>query len=333
MQTLQATIARARRGSNGCRPPSKPVNPFLGIAFKILSALSFTLMAAGIKHVSMRYPTGELVFFRSAFALVPLLVWLGWRREIADAFRTHNIAGHVKRGVVGSFGMFCGFIALAYLPLSDAVAIGYTAPLVVVILAALVLKETVRIYRWTAVFVGFAGVLIMLSPHLTASALAAGADAGPARGAIYSLVGAICAAGATIQVRQLTATEKTGAIVFYFQALTTFLGLVTIAWGWNAPDTADAIMLVMIGILGGIGQILLTQSYRYADASLVAPFEYTTMIWALVIGWLVFGELPATAVAIGGLIVVGSGLFVIYRERQLGLERARANAAGPPRAT
>ena len=171
-----------------------------------------------------------------------------------------------------------GFVALSYLPLPDAVAIGYTAPLMVVVLAALVLKETVRIYRWTAVAVGFVGVLIMLAPHLAAGAAASGLGAGPARGAAFALVGALCAAAATIQIRQLTATEKTGAIVFYFQALTTLLGLATWALGWNLPNGADGLLLVVVGILGGIGQILLTQSYRYADTSLIAPFEYTTMV-------------------------------------------------------
>jgi drug/metabolite transporter (DMT)-like permease len=309
------------------------VNPFFGIALKILSALSFTLMSAGIKHVSSRFPTGEIVFFRSAFALVPVLAWLGWRGEVVDALRTRNVVGHIRRGLIGSAGMFSGFVALSYLPLPDAVALGYTAPLLVVVLAALILKETVRVYRWTAVAVGFAGVIVMLTPHLSSGAVAGGLGGGPARGAFFALFGALCAAAATVQVRQLTATEKTGAIVFYFQTLTTVLGLATLAWGWNLPRAGDAALLVLIGILGGIGQILLTQSYRYAETSLIAPFEYTTMVWALLIGWLVFGDVPVGTVIIGGAIVVSSGIFVIWRERRLGLQRARSNAAGPPRAT
>lgn len=310
------------------------MNPLLGISLKVLSALSFTLMSAGIKIVSTRFPTGELVFFRSAFALIPLLGWLATQDALIDAVRTRNIVGHLKRGVIGSTGMFCGFVALAYLPLPDAIAIGYTAPLLVVVLAALILKETVRIYRWTAVAIGFAGVMIMLVPHFSSSALAQGFGAGAAFGALFSLAGAFCSAGATIEVRRLIAGEKTGAIVFYFSMLTTLLGFSTILIGnWNLPTLQEFALLVCIGILGGIGQILLTQSYRFADASLIAPFEYTTMIWALVIGWFAFGELPAATVLIGATIVISSGIFVIWREQQLGLERKRAREAAPPRAT
>ncbi|MFO7309492.1 MAG: DMT family transporter [Pseudomonadota bacterium] len=310
------------------------MNPLLGIGLKVLSSLSFTLMSAGIKLVSAKFPTGELVFFRSAFALVPLLLWLGWRGELIDAVRTNNILGHARRGVIGSTGMFCGFVGLSYLPLPDAISIGYTAPLIVVILAALVLKETVRVYRWTAVAIGFVGVLIMLSPHFKSSVLVNGfAGDSAAIGAIFALVGACCAAGATVEVRRLITTEKTGAVVFYFSMLTTLLGLSTIVLGWNVPTLTDFCILVGVGIMGGLGQILLTQSYRYADASLVAPFEYTTMVWAILIGWFVFGELPVPAVLIGSSIVIGSGLFVIWREHRLGLERRRANAAAPPRAT
>ena len=142
------------------------MKPLLGIALKVLSALAFTLMSAGIKRVSDGYPTGEIVFFRSAFAIVPLLAWLAWRGDLINSVRTSNLSGHLLRGIISSCGMFSGFVALAYLPLSDAVAIGYASPLMVVVLAALVLHETVRAYRWTAVTVGFLGVLIMLMPHL-----------------------------------------------------------------------------------------------------------------------------------------------------------------------
>lgn len=299
------------------------MKPFLGIGLKVLSAFVFTLMSAGLKLVSADYPTGQLVFFRSAFAILPLLVWLSWRGDLINAVRTHNIMGHLIRGIMGSCAMFSGFAALAYLPLQDTIAIGYASPLIVVVLAALVLKETVRVYRWTAVVIGFVGVLIMLSPHLSGGALADGLSGGPAFGALICLVGACCSAVATIQVRRLTASEKTGAIVLYFSILASLLGLSTVVLGWKMPDADDFALLVLIGILGGIGQILMTQSYRFADTSIIAPFDYTTMIWALLLGWFVFGDLPTLTVSIGGLIVAAAGLFVIWRERQLGLQRVR----------
>jgi drug/metabolite transporter (DMT)-like permease len=309
---------------NRAMPESRrPSKPFIGIALKVLSALAFTLMSAGVKTLSPVYPTGELVFFRSAFALVPLLVWLAWQGDLINAVRTTNLPGHLLRGLIGTCGMFAGFFALSYLPLPDAVAIGYASPLITVVLAALVLKETVRAYRWTAVVIGFVGVLIMLMPHLDASALARGLSAGPAVGAVFALFAAFCAAGATIQVRRLTQTEKTGAIVLYFSLLTTMLGLATIVLGWRLPGPAEVGLLVLTGILGGVGQILLTESYRYADTSLLAPFEYTTMIWALLTGWFLFAQLPQTTVVVGGVIVSAAGVFVVWRERQLELIRVK----------
>jgi drug/metabolite transporter (DMT)-like permease len=217
--------------------------------------------------------------------------------------------------------MFSGFVALTYLPLHDAIAIGYAAPLIVVVLAALVLKETVRVYRWSAVGIGFVGVLIMLSPYLDVGSRRGGFELAAAIGASVALFGAFCSAGATIQVRRLTETEKTGAIVLYFTLLTTSLGLLTLALGWRLPPPSDLALLCLIGILGGIGQILVTECYRYADTSIVAPFEYTTMIWALLIGWFLFGDLPTAAVLTGAAIVASAGLFVLLRERQLGLVR------------
>jgi drug/metabolite transporter (DMT)-like permease len=305
-------------------------NPAAGIACKILAALAFTIMSAGIKSVGEGYPTGELVFFRSAFALIPLAVWLAWSGHLREAAKTSDLKGHVLRGVVGSTGMFAGFVALTYLPLSDAVAIGYASPLITVVLAALILKETVRVYRWSAVAAGFVGVLIMLSPHLGA---AAGGTNRSLVGAGFGLLGACCAAAATIQVRRLTSQETTGAIVLYFSLLTTALGLTTLAFGWRLPPLSDAPLLVGIGILGGIGQILMTQSYRFADASLVAPFDYMTMIWAILIGWFAFGQLPDRAVIVGGAVVALAGLFVIWREHRLGLARAKHVEAGAQRPT
>ncbi len=296
------------------------MKPFLGILLKVLSALAFTVMAASLKLVSTGYPTGELVFFRSFFALIPLLAWLTWQGDLVDAVRTNDMRGHLMRGAFGSAGMFCGFVALTYLPLHDAIAIGYATPLIVVVLAALVLKETVRAYRWSAVALGFLGVLIMLSPHPRGPRTMEGASA---FGAMFALVAACCSAGATIQVRRLTATEKTGAIVLYFSLLTTVLGLATVVLGWRLPPLDDLVLLVLIGVLGGIGQILLTSCYRHADTSIIAPFEYTTMIWALLFGWFVFGELPTRAVVGGGSIVAAAGIFVLWREHQLGLERRK----------
>ncbi|AOO83189.1 DMT family transporter [Bosea vaviloviae] len=307
------------------------MSPLLGICLKLFSALVFTLMAAGVKSIAGRYPTGEIVFVRSFFALIPLLIWLAWQGGVVASLRTSNLRGHLKRGVIGSTGMFCGFASLQFLPLSDSIAIGYAAPLAVVVLAAVILKERVRIYRWSAVTIGFAGVLIMLSPYI--SGVGKGLAPGPAFGAAIGLAGACCSAFASIEVRQLTRSEGTGAIVFYFMLMTSALGLSTAMFGWHMPNLQDAAMMLAIGILGGLGQIFLVQAYRYGDASLIAPFEYSTMLWAVAIGWFIFGEWPATAVLIGATIVITSGIYVILREQQLGLLRREQREVGSTRTT
>lgn len=307
------------------------MKPLLGISLKVFSALVFTMMSATLKTLTARYPVGEVVFFRSAFAILPLLVWLGWQGDLINAVRTNNIKGHFLRGFIGSCGMYLGFAALSYLPLHDSIAIGYASPLIVVILAAVLLKEQVRAYRWTAVAIGFVGVLIMLSPYLKIETFTGSLSGGPTLGALCALLGAFCSAGAMIQVRRLTATEKTGAIVFYFFILASCLSLCTIVFGWRMPDAYDWALFVIGGILGGIGQILLTQSYRFADTSIIAPFEYTTMIWALLFGWVVFGDLPTLTMLTGATIVAGTGLFIVWREHQLGLMRAKEREAASQR--
>lgn len=315
--------------------------PFYGILLKSISALSFTFMSATVKYagaggVSIKPPLGELIFFRSFFALMPVMLWLAYARPLSAAFATRNLKGHVRRGLIGSLGMFFGFSALIHLPLPDATALSYTAPLLVVVLAGFLLGETIRIYRWTAVLIGFVGVVIMLLPHLSFSGVTRGEGAG--WGVVFALAGAICSAFAMVEVRRLTNTEHTGAIVVYFSLTTTTLSLITFGIGfvypeyaWVWPSARDFGVLALIGIFGGIGQILLTHCYRYADASIIAPFDYTSMIWALLLGWLVFDQVPDRLVFIGAAIVMASGIFVILRERALGIERKRQREAGGTR--
>jgi drug/metabolite transporter (DMT)-like permease len=323
---------------------------FIGISLKIVSTLAFTFMSACVKLIGqahpgdpLYFPVGQTVFCRSLFALIPVFTWLAWRGELVSSFRGSHIKDHARRGFFGSVGMFSGFTALILLPLADATAISYAAPLFTVVLAALILKETVRIYRWSAIAGGFVGVIIMLTPHWAGAAAGASVE-GPAGnvrfvGASFGLLGAVCAAFATVETRKLTAVFTTGSIVSYFMLLTTIIGLLTAFAGglnpdyaWKAPNLRDGALLVTMGITGGIGQITLTQSFRYADASIIAPFDYVSMVWAIAVGWFLFGELPATAVFIGAGVVVAAGIFVIWREHRLGLDRRRQKESGPTRA-
>ncbi|MGD0026594.1 MAG: DMT family transporter, partial [Xanthobacteraceae bacterium] len=301
------------------------------ILLKLVSAVLFAVMSALIRYLGARYPIGEVVFYRSAFAIVPVVIIYAWRGELAAAVRTERPLGQAGRGALSIVAMFCNFGALARLPLIEANAISFTSPLFSVALAALVLKERVRIYRWSAVTVGFAGVLVVLAPHFTGEELAIVlASAASVAGVIYGLAGSVCNAGTMIQTRRLTQSETTSSIVFYFSLICALAGLVTLPFGWLKPNAAELAALIGTGFLGGMGHILMTESYRHASASVVAPFDYTSMIWALVLGYAMFGEEPTLMIMLGSAIIAAAGLFVIWREHQLALMRKSDADVSPP---
>ena len=307
------------------------MNLFKAIGFKLISALLFAAMSALVRKVGNVAPVGQMVFFRSAFAILPVVVIYALRGELASAVYTRRPLGQLGRGLLSVFGMFTNFSALTRLPLADATAISFASPLFTVALAAVILKERVRVYRWSAVLVGFAGVIVMLIPHFDVGHYAAaGAAATAAIGSLFALSSAVCNAGTVIQTRRLVQSETTPSIVFYFSIVCAIAGALTLPFAWHTPTASELAALIALGVLGGIAHIFLTESYRHATASVVAPFDYTSMLWALMLGYWMFGELPSALVYLGGAIVAGAGLFVIWRERQLGLKRAR-EAEGPRR--
>jgi len=291
----------------------------VGPAFKIASTLAFAVMLVAVKLLSGRVPAGEVVFFRSALAVLPVLVMVAWQGELSTGLRTSRVGGHIIRSVVGVSAMSLWFFGVQRLPLADALAITYAAPLLTVALAAILLGEIVRRHRWTAVAVGFVGVLIVLSPHL--GDLDHLTEGGAATGALCCFGSAVFMAFAQIQVRNLTATERTGAIVVYFSLGSALFSLATVPFGWVMPSLGDTMLLVTCGLFGGLGQIFLTQSMRHADASVVAPLEYASMLWAVVSGFWIFDEVPSLTVALGAVVIIGSGVAIVLRERRLGLSR------------
>jgi drug/metabolite transporter (DMT)-like permease len=302
------------------------VTPLRGIALKICATFVFVVMGVLVKALGETIPTGQLVFARSFFAFLPLAVFLAWRGELRDAFRVTRPGLHALRVAAGASGMLLGFAALAYLPLTEQVAIGYAMPIFTVVFAVVLLREVVRVYRWTAVGIGLFGVGLILWPHLLSLA-SRGADA-TSIGAMLAFAAAIVSAVATICVRLLTLTESVGSIILYFTIGTTLVGLATLPFGWVAPGPLEIAGLVAVGVLGGLGQILHTMAYRHGDASLIAPFEYASLLWATLLGFLFFRDVPAWNVIVGALIVIAAGVFVILRERRLGLERALERKAG-----
>lgn len=300
-----------------------------GIALKVLSVAIFVAMSSLIKAAG-DLPLGQIVFFRSFFAIFPILVFLAHKHELRSAFRTKRPGNHFARGFVGVCAMALSFFALTHLPLPEAITLNYAQPLLVVVFSALFLGETVRAYRWSAVAVGLIGVVIVSWPKLTLFGAPAAMGRGEMLGVVAALGGAAVSAVAMLLVRSLVHTERTPTIVLWFSLTASILSLAALPFGWAPLSAEQAAFLVAAGFCGGVAQIFMTEAYRHAEASTVAPFEYTSLILGLVVGYLAFGEVPTLHMIVGGTIVVGAGIFIIWRERQLGLQRAKARKVSMP---
>lgn len=286
------------------------------------AVLCFACMAAGIK---LGYAAGastiELVFYRFAFGLPPLLAWILWSGNL-NAWRTARPGAHLLRGVLGLTTMVLAFSALAYLPLAEATTIGFAAPLFAVMLSALILKEPVGRYRWSAVAAGFVGVLVVMQP--------AGSSL-PPLGLALAVASAFGVAAVTITIRQIGRTESTQTTVLWFTTFSMIAVGTLMPFAAQMHDARGWAILLAVGLSGGIAQILLTAALRYAPVSTVAPFDYTQLIWAVLLGWALFDIHPAATTWAGAAVIVASGLYTLYREQRLGvLERRRASEAARP---
>jgi drug/metabolite transporter (DMT)-like permease len=284
-----------------------------GIALKVANTAAFSLMYAAIK-LAGPMPVGEVIFFRSFFALIPVFVLTFFMGDPWLAVRTKRPLFHVLRSLAGVCGMFLNFAALQRLPLADITGFSFVAPIFAVILATFVLNERAGPHRWLAVLAGFGGVLLMIEPHGGVLHLV---RAGFSSGAGLALMGAAISAFVVIFIRQMSTTERSEAIVFYFMLTCAVVSAATMLWARVLPTPAAAAWLVLAGLLGGVGQICMTFSYRYAEPSLLAPFDYVAMVWAVALGYFVLGEVPQPMVMAGAGVVVVAGLYIVWRERRL----------------
>jgi drug/metabolite transporter (DMT)-like permease len=295
-------------------PSSSPrPDPIKGIVFKIIATVAFAIVGACVKAHGPHYPLGEIVFCRSLFMLIPVLLFAARDPQGLGILRTKRFPSHLRRAAAGIAGLTTSLAAVLLLPYADATALSFSAPLVLVGLAAPLLGERIGPYRIAAVLIGFCGVLLIVQPHASNSAAHPQALLGVGIG----VISAFCVALAQLSVRALR-EEPALTTVFYFGLILTVASVLTLPFGWVAPrNLGDPLLLMGMGIIGGIGQLSLTQSYRYADASSLAPYDYLQLIWAVMIGYLAFGETPLPIVLLGALIVAGSGIFVALRERAL----------------
>ncbi len=305
------------------------MQPFKAISLKLISVMAFITMISMIKVTAVIVPPGQAVFFRSAVAIPVICGWLLMRGEFRSGLRAISPLGHVWRGILGTTAMGLTFASLAYLPLPEITALSYTAPLLTVVFAAFLLGERLRLFRITAVGLGFFGVFVILEPRLTM--LSPGLFESEARfGATLILLAAGFIALAHIQIRKLVQTEHPAAIAFYFSLTSTLASLLTAPFGWTILTPKTFLLLIGAGILGGVGQICLTLSFRYSPVTVVAPFDYASMLFALLIGYFIFAEIPSLQMLIGVAIVISAGILIIWREAQLGLEGGKARGLKTP---
>lgn len=312
----------------------------LAIALKLCAVFLFMVMAAIIKSISEEVPPGQAVFFRSFFAIPVIAVWLWQRGQLRQGLVPSNLMGHVWRGVFGTTAMGLTFAGLGLLPLPEVTAIGYATPIFTVVFAAIFLGERIRLIRLSAVALGLIGVLIVIAPRLSVGSETMTSVA--TLGAGMVLVASILRALVQIHVRRLVQTDHTAAIVFYFSVTASCLALLSMPIGWVVdhpsfvwvrPDAWVIWLLIGAGFIGGIAQIMVTASYRFGGASMLAPFDYSSMIFAGIIGYVVFDELPTGPIIIGAALVIAGGVLIIWRERQLGLDRSKSKPNIPPQGT
>jgi drug/metabolite transporter (DMT)-like permease len=283
-------------------------SPGRAIACMATAVALFTIMDGFIKWLGgAGYPTMQLVFFRSLFAFVPLSIVLfrngAWRAAVV----TRRPWSHLLRCLAGCSAMAGFFYSYSVMPLADAVAIGFAAPIFVTALSVPLLGEKVGIRRWSACLVGFAGVLVIVQP-------------GPGllqSGALFALGATVAYAVAAIWVRRLARTEANVAIVFYFTLCTTLVSACFLPWQWVTPNLTDLGLLVFIGLLGGTAQLFMTEAFRHGEVGLIMPFEYTAMIWSVGIGYFVWQDIPGLSVWLGAVLVIAAGLYIVYRETHL----------------
>jgi drug/metabolite transporter (DMT)-like permease len=274
-----------------------------GIFAMLVCVLLFAFMDTLVKLAAERHPIGQIVFFRNFFAFIPLYFFI---RQAGGfhVLRTRYVRQHIIRSITGVTSMAMTFLAFALMPLADVVAIGLSAPIFLTALSVPMLAEQVGWRRWSAVCVGFIGILVITRPGSGVFGELALIPLGSA--ALYAV--------AMIQIRKVATREPAATMVFYFTVFAALMGAASLPWQWVTPTPVTLAYLTGIGLIGGMAQMALTQAYRLAPVSLVAPFEYSALLAAAVLGFAVWGQIPDRFVWLGATIVIASGLYILHRE-------------------
>ncbi len=274
-----------------------------GIMFMLLQAFLFTAMDALVKLATERHPAGQIVFFRSLFALLPLSFFIRQAGGLS-VLRTRRLGQHILRSLGGVASMVALFLAYSFMPLADAMAIATSGPIFLTALSVPLLGEQVGWRRWAAVIVGFLGILIIIRPGSGVFGVAA----------FLPLTGAFFYAIAMIQIRKLSSTEPPARIVFYFTMAAMLLGAASLPWQWVTPTPLTLAYLVGIGLVGGIAQMVMTHAFRLAPVSVVGPFDYTGLVFGAAFGYAIWHQVPDRFVWLGAAVIIASGIYILHRE-------------------
>jgi drug/metabolite transporter (DMT)-like permease len=295
-----------------------PNERLLAILLRLLAMVALTVMFAIVKLVEARgVSLVESLFYRQALALPLVLAWIAAGPGLASV-KTRRPGAHLTRTVIGMAGMALNFLTYLLLPLAEATVLLFMVPVFATILSAAVLREKVGPHRWAAVLLGFAGVIVVVQP---------GSATLPINGVLVGLCACVVVSGVSITLRQIGKTESATTTVFWFTVISAVpLGIAMLFVG-KAHDPATFALLLALGLTGGLAQLALTASLRLAPVSVVLPMDYSNLIWSALIGWLVFATLPGTSLWLGAPLIIGSGLYIVYREHKL--HRERTSVAGP----
>lgn len=282
--------------------------PLRGIVYMVVGGALLTLNDAIIKWMTADYPVGQTLFLRGIFVFLPIVLIVRRTGGLA-ALRITSWKGQGTRAGLVVFSTFMFITGLSLLPLADAIAIAFAGPIFLTVLAVPLLGEQVGWRRWSAVSVGFLGVLIMLRP---------GAD-GLNWYALFPLAAALAGAFRDIVTRRISSTESSAAILLVTTSAVTLAGLASFPFtDWQMPSLSDLGLFAVTGIVLGGAHYLMIDTFRYAEAGLVAPFKYSTMIWAVLFGFAIWGDIPDRWIFAGSALVIGSGLYILHRETRVG---------------
>lgn len=286
---------------------------------KLASLVFFAGMTASVKALGHAIPVGQTIFVRGLISIVALAV-LCWRIGALHLLKTGNWRAHASRSLVGTVSMFCLFFAVTLIPLADVTAITFTSPMFLTVLAIPFLGERIHRFRWTALTVGFLGAAIMIAPLVSFAT-------GSVLGVLAAIGAALFSAIAMIFVRRMSAGEHAITITFYFSLTFTACSALTALQGWPLPSPAQWFFIVLAGVFGVVGQLLMSHSYRYAEASTLAPLDYSSLLFAVALGYVFFDEAPSPSIWFGAPLVIGAGLIILWREYRLKKQLSRATVA------